>query len=73
MKQFFFGLVLAALASCEDMKRIDPETRPERLAELREDSAWLGNMQCQFGGIAGIDTCPDCPFDPKDKVLFWHN
>jgi hypothetical protein len=32
-----------------------------------------GKVLCQFGGIAGMNTCPDYPFSSDDRVLLWHN
>lgn len=32
-----------------------------------------GKTLCQFGGIAGVNTCPDYPFDSENRVLLWHN
>ncbi len=30
-----------------------------------------GKVLCEFGGIAGINTCPD--YSPADRLLYWKN
>jgi len=32
-----------------------------------------GKLVCQFGGITGMNTCPDYPFDSENRALLWHN
>jgi len=32
-----------------------------------------GNVVCEFGGISGLNTCPDYSPNPSTKLLFWKN
>lgn len=32
-----------------------------------------GKIVCEFGGIAGVNTCPDYDFGAPDRLLYWKN
>jgi hypothetical protein len=32
-----------------------------------------GNVMCEFGGVAGLNTCPDFTNEAADKKLLWTN
>ena len=32
-----------------------------------------GSVTCEFGGLAGLNTCPDYAPNPSEKLLYWKN